>query len=190
VSTGRQDLTIRPIAGPGELGLFCRVPYVLNEELAAGLEAGRRQPGWLWVALRGGQLVARAAWWTGQVGGTPEVLDVFDIDDDDAAAQRIGIGAALLRTAMAEVMPPGSRPAEYSRFIPPDWRDEPAARRVVEDRMAAIQQTGGRLLVERLRLEWRPGTPIPEPTGRDSRGGHPHTRPRGRAADQGLHRSG
>ena len=32
--------------------------------------------------------------------------------------------------------------------------------------MAAIEQTGGRLFVERLRLEWRPGTPIPEPTGR------------------------
>jgi hypothetical protein len=32
--------------------------------------------------------------------------------------------------------------------------------------MAAIEQTGGQFFVERLRLEWRPGTPIPEPTGR------------------------
>ncbi|GAA3223295.1 GNAT family N-acetyltransferase [Nonomuraea helvata] len=40
------------------------------------------------------------------------------------------------------------------------------ARRVVEDRMAALERTGARLFVERLRLEWRPGTPIAEPSGR------------------------
>ena len=32
--------------------------------------------------------------------------------------------------------------------------------------MNALAQTGARLFVERLRLEWRPGTPIPAPTGR------------------------
>jgi hypothetical protein len=29
-----------------------------------------------------------------------------------------------------------------------------------------VERTGGRPLVERLRLEWRPGTPLPEPTPR------------------------
>jgi RimJ/RimL family protein N-acetyltransferase len=32
--------------------------------------------------------------------------------------------------------------------------------------MAAAGLTGARLFVERLRLEWRPGTPVPAPTGR------------------------
>ena len=32
--------------------------------------------------------------------------------------------------------------------------------------MAAAGRTGARFFVERLRLEWRPGTPIPPPTGR------------------------
>ncbi|MGP3936215.1 aldolase/citrate lyase family protein [Nonomuraea sp. KM88] len=41
-----------------------------------------------------------------------------------------------------------------------------AVTRAVEDRMAALERTGARLFVERLRLEWRPATPIPEPGGR------------------------
>jgi hypothetical protein len=37
---------------------------------------------------------------------------------------------------------------------------------VVADRVAALELAGARLFVERLRLEWRPGTPIPEQSGR------------------------
>lgn len=32
--------------------------------------------------------------------------------------------------------------------------------------MGALERLGAQLFVERLRLEWRPGTPIPEPSGR------------------------
>jgi hypothetical protein len=56
----------------------------------------------------------------------------------------------------------GTRPPEYLRHVPPDWREDEVTRRVVEDRMAALERAGARLLVERLRFEWRPGTPIPE----------------------------
>jgi hypothetical protein len=54
------DLTIRPITGPDELELFSTLPYRLNEELAGDLRDGHRQPAWLWMALRGVHLVARA----------------------------------------------------------------------------------------------------------------------------------
>lgn len=149
------DVTFRPITGPDELAIFNRFPYVLNDELADDLAAGRRRPEWMWVALRGDRLLARVAWW-GQAGkDEPFLLDVFDLDDDEA-------GAGLLRTAMAAV---GSAP-EYLRMIPPDWRDDPAARPVVERRMAAMAGTGARLFVERLRFEWRAGTPVPAPSGR------------------------
>ena len=60
----QDDLTLRPITGREELGLFTRLPYVLNEELADDLAAGRRRPEWMWVALRGDQLLARVAWWS------------------------------------------------------------------------------------------------------------------------------
>ncbi|TDC98815.1 GNAT family N-acetyltransferase [Nonomuraea deserti] len=157
---------MRPITGREELDLFSRLPYVLNEELADDLAAGRRRPPWMWVALRGDRLLARVAWWCRAGDDTPFLLDVFDIDDSGTAPDRVDVGVRLLRTAMAGVVPAGARPPEYGRSVPPGWRDDGVARRVVEDRMAALERTGARLFVERLRLEWRPGTPIPEPTGR------------------------
>lgn len=142
------DLTIRPITGPDELDLFCRIPYVLNAELAGDLSTGRRRPEWLWVALRGDRLVGRAAWWAVDPGGDPYVMDILDADD-------VETGVRLLQAAL-----PGMPKRQYTRFVPPDWRDGPTPWR------EALERTGAKLFVERLRLEWRPGTPIPEPTGR------------------------
>lgn len=59
----RNDLILRPITGPEELDLFSRLPYVFNAELADDLAAGRRRPGWMWVAIRGDRLLARLTWW-------------------------------------------------------------------------------------------------------------------------------
>jgi len=64
------------------------------------------------------------------------------------------------------VIPEGTQPPYYLRFVDPDWRGAAATRQATEDRMAAAARTGARLFVERLRLEWRPGTPVPAPTGR------------------------
>jgi RimJ/RimL family protein N-acetyltransferase len=156
----QHDLIMRPIAGREELDLFCRLPYGLNHELDDDLVAGRRRPEWMWVALRGDRLVARVAWWCRAGNDFPFLLDVFDIDDGD---DRVDIGTRLLETAMAEVVPAGTRPPEYIRMVPPDWRADP---RGVEDRMDVLERAGARLFVERLRFDWLPGTPIPEPTGR------------------------
>jgi RimJ/RimL family protein N-acetyltransferase len=160
------DLTLRPLTGRDELDLFTRLPYTLNGELADDLAAGRRRPEWLWVALRGDRLLARAAWWSRPGGEVPLILDVLDLDDAAADPDRVDVGVRLLRAATAAVLPEGAPAAEYSRFVPPDWREDAPTRRAVQDRMAVVERTGGRLLVERLRLEWRPGTPLPEPTRR------------------------
>jgi RimJ/RimL family protein N-acetyltransferase len=120
----------------------------------------------MWIALRGDRLVARAAWWSRGQDSDPLVLDVFDIDDDGDDPARIDIGVRLLETAIAQVIPAGVRPPGYSRFVPPDWHDTERDRRIVEDRVAALERVGARLLVERLRLEWRHGTPIPAPSAR------------------------
>lgn len=159
----QNDLTTRPISGREELDLFCRLPYVLNKELADDLAAGRRHPEWMWVALRGDHLVARAAWWSRPGSDTPLMLDILDIDDGASNPAHLDIGVRLLRTAMAATLPDGSARPEYSRFAPPDWRDNAATRQAVEDRMTVLERTGARLFVERLRLEWRPGSPIPDP---------------------------
>ncbi|MFI0941231.1 GNAT family N-acetyltransferase [Streptomyces sp. NPDC021020] len=156
------DLTLRPISGAGELGLFSRLPYVLNAELAGDLAAGRRRPEWVWVALRGEELVARVAWWTRTAGDGPLVMDFLDVAEGESA----DTGVRLLEAAMAAVLPRGERPPEYMRFVPPGWREDADVRRGVEDRMRMVERTGGRLFVERLRLEWRRGTAVPEPSGR------------------------
>jgi RimJ/RimL family protein N-acetyltransferase len=157
---------MRPITGREEHDLFSQLPYVLNEELADDLAAGRRRPEWMWVALRGDRLLARAAWWSRSAGDAPLMLDIFDIDDSAPGAERVDIGVRLLHAAMAATLPNGSCPPEYSRFVPPDWRENADTRRAVEDRMTALERTGARLFVERLRLEWRPDAPVPERSGR------------------------
>ncbi|WP_225077298.1 GNAT family N-acetyltransferase [Streptomyces sp. CoT10] len=157
---------MRPISGREELDLFCRLSYNLNEELADDLAAGRRRPEWMWVAVHGDRLLARAAWWSRSGGDAPLILDVLDIDDSIPGPDRVDTGVRLLRTAMAATLPDRSRPPEYSRFIPPDWRENALTRQVVEERMTVLERTGARLFVERLRLEWRPGSPVPGPGGR------------------------
>jgi len=160
------DLAMRPITGREELDLFSQLPYVLNEELADDLANGRRRPEWMWIALRGDRLLARAAWWSRPGGDTPFLLDVVDIDDSIPDPGRVDAGVRLLHTAVAATVPNGSPPPEYSRFVPPGWRDSIVTRQAVQDRMTILERTGARLFVERLRLEWRPGTPVPGPAGR------------------------
>ena len=152
-------LTVRPLTGRSELDLFRSIPYVLNRELDGDLDAGRRRLDWLWVALRGDRLVGRAAWWTRSAGSAPLVLDVFEASDVDD-------GVALLQTAMADVLPRGSTPPDYIRFLPPDWHDDTDIVRAVAERTAALERLGARPLVERLRLQWEAGGPVPAPTGR------------------------
>lgn len=159
------DLTVRPISGPEELGLFLRLSYVLDHELADDLATGRRRPEWMWVALRGDRVVARIAWWS-KDGKEPLLLDFFDLDDTLPEPERGEAGLRLLEEAAAAVVPAGAPRPEYGRFVPPDWREDPAVRDVVEARIRVMERTGARMLVERLRLEWRAGTPVPADSGR------------------------
>jgi RimJ/RimL family protein N-acetyltransferase len=153
-------LILRTITGPDELDRFNRLPYVLNDEVGGDLAAGRRRPEWLWLALRDDRVVARAGWWSRPGDRHPQVMDIFDIDGDRDDAVR------LLKAALPAVVPAGTTPPEYGRFLPADWRDHPHTRKPVEDRMAALERVGAKLFVERLRLEWRPGTPVAGLSGR------------------------
>jgi RimJ/RimL family protein N-acetyltransferase len=162
MAADHSDLVIRPITSAKELDLFCALSYTLDHELADDLARGLRRPEWMWVALRDGHLLARAAWW-GSAGEGPSVFDFLDVDDD---SDRISIGARLISTALSRLIPAGTRPPEYVRFIPSDWREHASSRRVVEDLMAIVVRAGAHLVTERLRFEWRQGTPVPGPAGR------------------------
>ena len=156
----QHDLILRPITGPDELDLFNSLPYVLNDEIGDDLAAGRRRPRWLWLAMRGDQVVARAGWWSPAGDSHTLRMDIFDIDGDTDD------GVRLLTTALPAVIPAGATPPEYSRFVPPNWRDHQHTRQAVDDRTAALERVGAKWFVERLRLQWRPGTPIAELSGR------------------------
>ncbi|GHE26924.1 GNAT family N-acetyltransferase [Streptomyces hydrogenans] len=160
------DLVVRPLAGPEELDLFLDLSYTLDHELADDLGTGRRRPEWLWMALRGGRLLGRIAWWTNKDGGEPLALDFFDLDPDLPAGEAAEVGRRLLATAMAAVLPAGTVPPEFNRYLPPDWREVPETRDRVELLFSLLAETGARPLVERLRLEWLPDTPVAGPTGR------------------------
>jgi RimJ/RimL family protein N-acetyltransferase len=147
-------LVVRPITGPGEIDLFNQLPYQLNDEVAADLAAGRRRPAWLWVALRGDRVVARAGWWAPAGDEHPALMDIFDVGDRPAD------GRALLAEALPAMTAPGApAPPRFLRFVPAEgpftgpWR-------------TVLEQSGARLLVERRRLEWRPSTPLPPSSGR------------------------
>ena len=160
MSLHQDDLTLRPITGRDELDLFNRLPYVLNDEVGGDLAAGRRRPRWLWLALRGDRVVARAGWWSRPGDQHPLLMDIFDIDGDTDD------GVRLLMTALPAVVPAGATPPEYSRFLPGDWRDHQHTRQAAGDRMGALERVGAKLFAERLRLEWRPGTPVAGLSGR------------------------
>jgi RimJ/RimL family protein N-acetyltransferase len=155
---------MRPISGRVELEMFCQLPYVLNEELSDDLATGRRRPEWMWVALRNERLLARVAWWGDAEKNIVQVLDVLDVDDASTKVDRVSLMTELLSAALAQVVPAGSQPPEYSRFVPPDWRNHPTTANGIADRMAALERTGARPLVERLRFQWNSGTPIPRST--------------------------
>ncbi|TKK85668.1 GNAT family N-acetyltransferase [Herbidospora galbida] len=152
-------LEIRPLRGRHELDLFRRFPSSLNDGLEADLDAGRRRLDWLWLALRDGEPVARVAWWRRDAVEDPLVMDVFDLATEDD-------GRALLDAAMPHVVT--GAPPPFVRFVPADWRDHDTTW------LDTLRKAGATPLVERLRLEWRPGTPIApttlefrEPAGRD-----------------------
>ncbi len=156
----RQDhITVRPLDGREDLDLFRSIPYGLNNELEGDLDAGRRRLEWLWVAQRAKHLVGRVGWWTRSADDPPLVLDILDVSDVDD-------GVRLVETAMRAVLPAGSTPPDYIRFLPPDWASDAALVRDVEIRRAVLERLGARPLVERLRLQWDAGGPVPEPNGR------------------------
>lgn len=153
------DPVVRPLVA-GEEALF----ESMTDSALVGIQStgrdyrelsalGQYRPEWTWVALRGGRVVARAAWWAGPEDDRPIALDWLDFDpgEEDAAVD-------LLRTAAID--------AEYCLVLPPRWRTDPAARAAGEARIAVAERAGMRRFVERLRYLWTPAGGIPERPGR------------------------
>ncbi|GAA2413117.1 GNAT family N-acetyltransferase [Streptomyces glaucosporus] len=124
---------------------------LLGRSYATVAEGGEYRPEWTWVALRDGEVVARAAFWGGPDDTEPVVLDWFDFTDRDAAVE-------LLRRVPFR--------AEYELMLPPDWRGLDAVRAAAEARIEAARAAGLAFLVERYRYLWTPECGLPERPGR------------------------
>jgi len=160
------NFEIRRLSGLDDLELFNSLPYALNHEVADDLEQGRRRPEWTWMALREGSLLGRLALWSTADAAEPMQFDIFDVDESLADDEQRQVGAALLELADAEVLSRVETPPEFAHYLPADWREQPVARRGTELRLELLENSGARFVVERLRLEWQQGTPIPEPDPR------------------------
>lgn len=166
------DLTFRPLRA-GEFDLFNRYPWPPTSGVGARsrtfdefVAAGDYRPQWTWVALRGDDVIARAAFW-----GPPDAPHPYSLDwfDPGAGPDRTEVGATLLRAAYAAVAPPdywapphpdGGRP-DYHLFLPTDWRDRPEAHADATDRITAAERAGLCHFVERLNLRWTPADGLP-----------------------------
>ncbi|MGA6162677.1 GNAT family N-acetyltransferase [Amycolatopsis magusensis] len=151
------ELVIRSL-NPGEEPLFEALPdpglvgfAAFGQSYTALAAKGDYRPEWTWVALRGGTVVARAAWFAGPDDEKPLALDWFDFTDADAAVE-------LLRTAPLH--------AEYSLLLPVGWRDDPAVTAAANARIEAAVAAGLTPLVERYRYRWTPECGLPDRPGR------------------------
>jgi GNAT superfamily N-acetyltransferase len=159
------DLVIRPLAAD-ETDLFLTYPDPLPADVLPRtrtypdlLANGEYRPQWTWVALRGGRTcVARAAWWADPASSHPDCLHWFD---PGAGPDRIEVGATLLTAAHRTMRTADGDLPEYHLFLPPAWRELPAARAAGEDRIAAAGKAGLRLFVERLNYRWTRDCPLP-----------------------------
>lgn len=100
---------IRPIADARELDRFNSLPYSLNGEVLDDLRAGRRRPSWMWVALRGEEVVARVAWWGNPGSAQPSLLDIFDLADPGRSSD-LDVARDLLSAALDGVIGGGAPP--------------------------------------------------------------------------------
>ncbi|GIH05581.1 N-acetyltransferase [Rhizocola hellebori] len=153
------DLVVRPLVA-GEENVFDSMPDPLPQlrqpSYASGLASGGFHPDRTWIALRGGQVVGRAAWLLppGAVG--EPWLERFDL------AAEPEVGQALLHAAHAALG--GAKP--YYATMPPRWRDRPDVLAAVEAPMAAARLAGLVERAERIRFAWAASTPTPTASGR------------------------
>src|ERR1700754_3740375 len=153
------DLVVRPlVAGEEDLFLSLTEPALvgvqsIGRDYRELLGLGQYRPEWTWVALRGGRVVARAAWWAGPTEEKPLTLDWLDFVDGESDA-----AVDILTTAGFGV--------DYCLLLPPRWREDPAVRKAGEARIEVAERAGMRLFVERLRYAWTPANGVPDRPGR------------------------
>lgn len=150
-------MQFRPIT-PTEIGAFSAVPgdaprsAAIEEQLRGYITGSYGDPGWLWVAEDGGQMVGRLACTGNRGEGFPRYviwLDVAPGQDETSIAN------GLMRASLAQFRSPELREMEAILDAPSPFAADP-------DRFAALLGAAGfHLVVDRRRFEWTLESPIP-----------------------------
>ncbi|MEU4722152.1 GNAT family N-acetyltransferase [Nonomuraea dietziae] len=159
-------LVFRALADESEFELFDRVTTLPTSgvglrsrpfnELAAD---GDYRPDWVWIALRGEEVVARASFWGPPHAEHPWCLDHFDFDTVENGVELLSAAYTALVTPGYH-SPVGERP-EYNLMLPADWRERPDAFAEADARIRAAEQAGLVFHVERLNLRWERAYGLP-----------------------------
>ncbi|GLZ80953.1 hypothetical protein Afil01_57600 [Actinorhabdospora filicis] len=151
--------------GEGDTELFGAYPHAPVEGVGyedkvdwrRNLAEGHYKPHWMWVAIEGGVVRGRMAFWGFPADTAPKVVDWFEPGDD------VEVGAGLMRAAYA-TQDADPRP-EYALRTPAGWRDTPL-RGEVEARVAAAERAGLSVFVERHGFRWTAERGLPERSAR------------------------
>lgn len=128
--------------------MFDAFPEPARSQLAAARDEGRTRPEWCFV-----DGPVRLAFWAPFRGAEPVIVWQFEPGPDPAAASRL-LRRALAATAVTKII--------HDIALPPGL--SPYVDRAVEHE--ALLGAGFELTVERLLLEWRAGSDVPEDPGR------------------------
>ncbi|MEV0628802.1 GNAT family N-acetyltransferase [Nonomuraea wenchangensis] len=137
------------------------VSWAHPDRLLSFLESGHYRYDRIWLALDEdtGDILARAVWW-GFPDGRPLALDCVHVHP--SVRDRVALAAELLERGHAAF---GDRPA-YHVFLSEGWREDPKAAPALAWRKEAVGRAGLTDELERLRLAWTAGEPVPEPSDR------------------------
>ncbi|MEV4550460.1 GNAT family N-acetyltransferase [Nonomuraea wenchangensis] len=137
------------------------VSWAHPDRLLSFLESGHYRYDRVWLALDEdtGDILARAVWW-GFPDGRPLALDCVHVHP--SVRDRVALAAELLERGHAAF---GDRPA-YHVFLSEGWREDPKAAPALAWRKEAVGRAGLTDELERLRLAWTAGEPVPEPSDR------------------------
>ncbi len=120
---------------------------------------------WSWIYERDNRLLARALWWGLPEEKHPGTLNCIWVDPsipDPArlATELINAGHQAFRADGMKRLP------EFSMDIVTDWRTDPDAVEAVTWRDEALSAAGLAETIERLKLAWTMGTPVPQKSTR------------------------
>jgi GNAT superfamily N-acetyltransferase len=140
------------------------LPFLLGDPIAwidaqrytRDVASGSYRADRIWLAEDNtGRVLGCAIWWGFRESEHPLILDCLYVDR--AVADRIALGAKLLRAGQAAFLSNGAQNLpRYEIFLKAGWREDSGVRTEVDWRRAAAQSADLTVEGERLRYEWTP----------------------------------